>query len=87
MAKKDNEKLPKDYEKMGRQFESLFDSVRPDRGTFYRAAFLKGVLGGVGGVVGATVVIALLIWALSLFDNVPLIGNFVESIRNTLQKQ
>lgn len=87
MDKKDKENLSKDYEKMGRQFEALFDSVRPDRGTFYRAAFLKGVLGGVGGVIGATVVIALLIWTLSLFDSVPLIGDFVESIRDTLQKK
>jgi gas vesicle protein len=41
---------------------------------------------GAGGVIGATLVVALLIWLLSLFDNVPLIGHFVETIRNTIQR-
>ncbi len=81
-----SQKTAKDYEKMGRQLDALFDSVRPNKKAFYKAAFLKGVLSGVGGVIGATVVIALLIWLLSLFDNVPLIGNFVESIRHTIQR-
>jgi len=84
-SKSKEETQAPDYEKMGRQLESLYDTVRPDRGTFYRSAFLKGVLGGVGGVVGATLVVALLIWLLSLFSEVPLIGNFVETIRDTLQ--
>ena len=80
------DKKAKDYERMGRQLEAMYDSVHPDRKALYKSAFLKGVLGGVGGVIGATLIVALLIWLLSLFDNVPLIGHFVETIRNTIQK-
>lgn len=78
-------KTAQEYEEMGRQLEALYDTVNPARRVFYRAAFLKGVLGGVGGVIGATVVIAILIWLLSLFNDVPLVGNFIEAIQRTLE--
>ena len=76
-----------DYKKLGQQLVDLYETLRPNRAALYRTAFFKGVLTGVGGVVGATVVIALLIWLLSLFNNVPLIGGFMESIKNTLETQ
>ena len=76
----------RDYEALGRQIESMYDAVNPDRHALYRTAFLKGVVAGVGGVIGATLVVALLIWLLSLFGQVPFIGHFVETIRHTLQQ-
>ncbi len=79
------DKTPAEYERMGRQIESLYHSVYPDRLTFYKMALLRGVLGGVGGVIGATVVIALLLWLLSLFDSVPFIGHFVDTVKNTIE--
>lgn len=77
----------KDYEKMGRMIESMYDAVNPNRKALYRTAFLKGIATGVGGVIGATVVIALVLWLLSLFTEVPLIGGFVESLQNTLEQE
>lgn len=84
--KSQKKKTAKDYEAMGRQIEALYDSVNPERTTFYKAAFLKGILTGVGGVIGATVVIALLLWVLTLFGDVPLIGDFIDMIRQTIEK-
>lgn len=78
-------KTAEQYEQMGRDLEALYLKINPNRSAFYRAAFLRGVLGGVGGVIGATVVIALLLWVLSLFDSVPLIGDFVDTIRRTIE--
>lgn len=75
----------KEYEDLGRQIEALYDSVNPKKVTLYKAAFLKGVLGGVGGVIGATIVVALLLWALSLFGSLPIIGGFLETIQNTIE--
>lgn len=74
-----------EYEQMGRDLETLYLNINPNRSTFYKAAFLRGILGGVGGVIGATVVIALLLWLLSFFNNVPLIGDFVDAIRRTIE--
>jgi len=38
--------------------------------------------GGVGAFLGGTIVIALLLWTLSLFDQVPFIDAIVDSVRS-----
>jgi Domain of unknown function (DUF5665) len=77
----------KRYEDLGRQLEALYDSLNPNRKTVYRVNFIKGVWSGLGGVVGATVGIALLLWLLSLFGQIPLIGHFVDTVKHTLQNR
>lgn len=58
-----------------------------DKRSFYLQSFLRGVVTGAGGVLGATVLIAILLWLLSLFDTVPLIGPFIENTRDTIQQR
>lgn len=77
----------KDYEKLGQQVAALYDSVNPDRAGLYRTAFLKGIVTGLGGVIGATVVIVILAWILSLFEQVPLLGPIFENVKNTIQSK
>jgi hypothetical protein len=75
----------KDYEKLGQQVAALYDSVNPDRVGLYRTAFLKGIVTGLGGVIGATVVIVLLAWLLSLFEQIPFVGPIFENVKTTIQ--
>lgn len=77
----------KDYQKLGQQVAALYDSVNPDRAGLYRTAFLKGIVTGLGGVIGATVVIVILAWILSLFEQVPLLGPVFENVKNTIQSK
>lgn len=87
--KKQKDSLPKttkDYESLGRQVEAIYDAINPKRAVVYRTAFFKGIFTGVGGVIGATIVVALLIWILSLFSELPFIGNFTESIQTTIDQ-
>lgn len=84
--KKTEQEIKKDeYEQIGRQIVSLYDSVNPKKGALYKSALIKGILGGVGGVLGATLVIALLLWILSLLNNVPLVGDFFEAVSRTIE--
>jgi hypothetical protein len=84
--KTDRQKRTEEYQKLGRQIESMYDAVNPDRTSLYRTAFLKGVAQGVGGIIGATVVVALLVWLLSLFQEIPGLGHVIDSVRHTLQR-
>lgn len=72
---------------LGRMLVNIYESGYLDSNQAYKMSFIKGVLAGFGGVIGATIVIALVIWVLSLFSEVPLIGRFVESIEQTVNSQ
>lgn len=76
-----------EYEVVGKLVVDLYDAVNPAKATLYKTAFLKGVLSGVGGVIGATVVIALLLWVLSLFNSVPFVNNVTNSIENSIDQR
>jgi hypothetical protein len=77
----------KQYEALGRQLETFYDALNPDRKALYRTNFIKGIFGGLGGIVGATVGIAALLWLLSLFGQIPIIGHFVDAVKHTLQNR
>lgn len=73
-----------EYENLGRMLVSIYETGFTDRKKLLRLSFLKGVAGGFGGVLGATILIALLIWILSLLDSIPLIGRIFENLRDTV---
>ena len=85
-ARGNREQRRKDYEALGKQVSALYDSINPDRAGLYRTAFLKGIVTGLGGVIGATLVIFLIAATLSLFHRVPLLGPISDNIRHTLQE-
>ena len=74
-----------DYEKLGRMLEAIYETGYANRKKIYKMSFLKGVAAGFGGVVGATIIVAILLWVLNLFDQVPLIGPFTDKIHDTVQ--
>lgn len=70
---------------MGQMLVSLCETGFANRRKMLWASFLRGMASGLGGVLGATMLIALLLWILSLLDNVPLVGQAVENIVNTIR--
>ena len=66
--------------------EILMKAEYVDRRSYYLHNFLRGVVVGAGTVIGASVLIALLLWLLSFFDTVPLIGPTVEHARNSIEQ-
>lgn len=78
-------KTPKEYEQLGRVVNSIFETGYLDKKQAYKTSFIKGILSGVGGVIGATVIVALLLWVLSFFNNVPLVGKFSNKIKQTVE--
>ncbi len=72
-----------DYIKIGKSVASLQD-VFVDKKLLYKTAFIKGIFGGLGSVIGATIVVAILLWTLSLFQQIPFVGQLSETVRQTI---
>ena len=66
---------------------SIYESGYLDRRQTLKMSFLKGLAGGAGGVLGATVLIAILLWVLSFFSNVPLIGRISQNVQHTVNSR
>lgn len=61
--------------------EDLFYDYYRNRRHIYHVNFIRGLYFGFGSVLGGTLLVALLIWALSLFsDQVPFIQNVIDTI-------
>ncbi len=79
-------KTPKEYEQLGRVVSTIYESGYLDKKLAYKTSFIKGMFSGLGGAIGATILVALLIWILSFFGNVPLVGRFVDKVQNTVEQ-
>lgn len=74
-------------EQLGQMMVNIYESGYLDRNTMYKMSFVKGLLGGLGGVIGATIIVALLLWVLTFFENVPLVGRLTENTKQTIQQK
>lgn len=86
--KKKEEKtvLKRNHDDIAKALEIMFASDYIDKHKLYLNNFIRGMFFSAGGVIGATLVIAILIWILSLFDSVPLVGPLFENTRDTIQQ-
>ena len=87
-TKKATKKLSvRDYEKLGRTMESIFEGGYINHSRVYKINFIRGLFFGLGSVLGGTLIIALVAWVLSFFTELPIIGNFVETLRETVDQE
>ncbi len=86
MAKQKAKPAPtsKELEAIGQMLVTITETGYANNKRFYKMSFLKGVLAGFGGVLGATVLVALLLWLLSLLDSIPFLEEFVTKVTNTI---
>jgi len=74
----------KEYQELGRRLENIYLTGYVNRNEMLKMSFIKGLVTGFGGVIGATIVVAILAWFLSLFDTIPLIGPLVDKVETTV---
>ena len=66
--------------------EDLFYDFHSSRVEVFWMSFFRGVFFGVGTVVGGTVVVAIIVWALSLFADIPGgLGDFIQYVVDIVQ--
>ena len=85
-SKENKDAVKENREEIAKALEILFAKDYISKKRLYYENFLRGIFFSAGGIIGATIVITLLVWVLSLFDQIPLIGPFFEKTRNTIQQ-
>lgn len=85
---KATEKVKKENEIGARRavLEDLFYDFHSSRKQIYAMNFVRGIFFGVGTVVGGTLVVALVVWLLTWFTDIPGgFGDFIQYIVDTVQ--
>ena len=65
--------------------EDLFEDYYVHRFKVYKMNFVRGIVFGFGSVIGGTLMIAVLLWLLSFFSELPFIGHFTQTIQNSIE--
>lgn len=89
VVKKVKHKVERENELGARRavLEDLFYDFNKSRAQIYKMNFFRGVFFGFGTVIGATIVVAFLVWFLSLFADIPgAVGEFVQYIVDVVQQ-
>ncbi len=66
--------------------EELFNDLYRNRVRVYKINFVRGILFGAGSAIGGTIVLALIVWILSLFVNLPVIGDLFENAQQSIEQ-
>jgi len=67
--------------------ESIFEGGYMNHRRVYKINFLRGIFFGLGVTLGGTFVVAMLLWILGLFTEIPLVGEFAETLSDTIEEQ
>lgn len=86
MAEKTKQKTSDAKMDVARLAEILTRAEHISRRRLYIENLIRGIMFGAGGVIGATLLIALVVWILSLFGEIPLIGPLFDETKQTIQE-
>ena len=73
------------YEQVGRALESIVISGYHSTRRLVVFNLLRGLVFGIGSALGATVVLVIIVWLLSLFSDLPFIGDLFQSAQDTVR--
>ncbi|MDB5178775.1 MAG: hypothetical protein JWN01_718 [Patescibacteria group bacterium] len=86
-----NKKSGVNYEKLGKAVEDalILDYLYVLHSTRRQiwSSFVRGLFAGLGGVIGATVGVAILVGLLQIFGGAPVIGHFFQDLGQTIQNR
>jgi len=77
-----------DNERGARQsmIEDLFYDFNRSRVSIYKMNFIRGIFFGLGSVLGGTLLVALIIWLLSIFgDLFPPLAHFINGVTDAMK--
>lgn len=69
-----------------KQIEELYEAAHADTKKVFGFALLKGIATGLGIFLGGTIIVALLLWILSIGGNLPFIGEISQAAEQSIQE-
>jgi hypothetical protein len=66
--------------------EELFQDFYKNRHQIYVMNFVRGIFFGFGSVVGGTIVVALVLWILSILNYIPFLDGITDATQQTLEQ-
>jgi len=82
------DRVKADNERGARQsmIEDLFYDFNRSRVSIYKMNFIRGIFFGLGSVLGGTLLVALIIWLLSIFgDLFPPLAHFINGVTDAMK--
>lgn len=76
----------KDYEYLGKLLVSIYESGFRSHRRLFAFSFMRGIFFGLGGAIGASIVVGVIIWFLSVLRHVPIIGPVFDSTKHSLEQ-
>lgn len=73
-----------DYRRLGKMIKGLVESETINHHAIYAMNFFRGIFFGLGVALGGTFVLACVVWILSLFTELPWIGDFADTIKKSI---
>lgn len=67
--------------------DEIFDDIYGQRRRVYKINFIRGILFGAGSAIGGTFIIAIVLWVLAIFVNIPLIGELFRDAQQTIEQR
>ncbi len=80
LTKKDEEAL-----ELGKKLQQFYETGYVNKKQALSFTFVKAVITGFGIFLGGTILVALVLWILGFFDQIPLIEHIVRVINSGLQ--
>lgn len=75
----------KDLQKLGTVMQSLIEEGHINHSKVYRVNFVRGIAFGFGVAIGSTILFAFLAWLIGQFTELPIIGDFFETIQKSTE--
>jgi Domain of unknown function (DUF5665) len=77
----------RDYEQLGRLLVNVYETGFSSHKRLYVISFLKGVFLGLGGAIGASIVVGVIVWCLSVLERIPVVGPLFNEPKQTLEQK
>lgn len=84
MADKKTKREQDKFDSRREVFEEFFNDYYKNRKKIYYLNLVRGIWFGFGSVLGGTIVITLLLWVLSFFQQIPFLTDIIENVQRSI---